>query len=67
MPNMSGSELIVEVLNVRPDMPIVLCSGYSNKVSEENYKDKSINTYLSKPYSKKLLSEAVRKVLDGNE
>jgi len=66
MPNMSGSELITEILKVRPDMPIVLCSGYSTKVSEENYKDKSTNTYLGKPYSMKLLSEAVRKVLDGD-
>ena len=64
MPNMSGSELITEILKVRPDMPIVLCSGYSTKVSKENYKDKSTNTYLGKPYSMKLLSEAVRKVLD---
>ena len=66
MPKMSGSELIAEILKVRPDMPVILCSGYSTKVSEENYKNKSISSYLSKPYSKKLLSETVRKLLDGN-
>jgi signal transduction histidine kinase/CheY-like chemotaxis protein len=66
MPNLSGTELIAEVLKVRPDMPIILCSGYSTKVSEENYEKTSNNMYLSKPYSKKLLSETVRKVLDGN-
>jgi DNA-binding NtrC family response regulator len=63
---MSGAELIVEILKVRPDMPVILCSGYSTKVSEENIKDKRINAYLGKPYSKKLLSDTVRKVLDGN-
>ena len=66
MPDMSGSELIAEVLKVRPDMPTILCSGYSTKVSEENFTDKSFSLYLGKPYSKNLLSEAVRKVLDGN-
>lgn len=65
MPNMSGSELIAEILNERPDIPIILCSGYSNKVSEENYDKKSINMYLRKPYSIKTLSRAVRKVLDN--
>jgi PAS domain S-box-containing protein len=66
MPNMSGTELVAEILKVRPDMPIILCSGYSSKVSEENYKDTGINMYLTKPYSRQILSETVRKVLDGN-
>ena len=65
MPNMSGVELIAEILKVRPDMPIILCSGYSTKVSEDNYKKTNNNMYLSKPYSRKLLSETVRNVLDG--
>ncbi|MFA7165716.1 MAG: PAS domain S-box protein [Desulfoplanes sp.] len=68
MPNMSGVELIAEILKVRPDMPTILFSGYSTKVSEKNYKYQcvSINAYVGKPYSRKILSETVRNVLDGN-
>ncbi len=65
MPDMSGAELVSEILKVRADMPIILCSGYSSKVSEENYKDTGIKMYLYKPYTRKELSETVRKVLDG--
>ncbi len=66
MPNMSGSEFVAEILKVRPDIPIILCSGYSSKVSEENAKDKGISKYLNKPYSRKILSDAIREVLDQN-
>jgi len=66
MPNMSGTELCVEILKLRSDMPIILSSGYSSKVSEENIEDNRINAYLNKPYSRKSLSETVRKVLAGN-
>ena len=67
MPQMSGVELVSEILKVRADIPIILCSGYSSKVSEDNYKDTGINMYLYKPYTIKELSETVRKVLDENE
>ena len=64
MPNMSGIELISEVLKIRPDMPIILCSGYSSKVSSDNASEKGISKYIDKPYSKEILSEAIRGVLD---
>ncbi len=64
MPDMSGAELVAEILKVRPDIPIILCTGYSTKVSEDNAKEKGISKYINKPYSKRLLSEAIREVLD---
>jgi CheY-like chemotaxis protein len=64
MPNISGSELAAEVLKARPDIPIILCSGFSSKVSAENADEKGISKYLDKPYTKNILSEAVREVLD---
>jgi len=65
MPNMSGSELVAEILKARPGMPIILCTGYSSKVSAENASEKGISKYMTKPYSLKKLSETVREVLDG--
>ncbi len=64
MPNMSGEELIAELLRIKPDLSIILCTGYSSKVSKQNAMEKGIKKYMSKPYGKKLLSEAVRELLD---
>ncbi len=66
MPNMSGSELIAEIVRIRPDMPIILCTGFSTKITAENAREKGVSKYLNKPYNKKILSETVRDVLDGN-
>jgi CheY-like chemotaxis protein len=60
---MSGSEFISEIVKARPGIPIILCTGYSSKISEENAKDKGISKFIIKPYSKKVLSESIREVL----
>lgn len=65
MPDMSGSELIAEVLKIRPDIPCILCTGFSSKVSAKTASDYGISKYINKPYSKKLLAETVREVLDA--
>jgi len=65
MPNMSGSELIAEILKVRPGMPIILCTGYSTKVSAENASEKGISKYMTKPYSPKEMAITIREVLNG--
>ena len=65
MPNMSGTELVAEVLKVRPDIPCILCTGFSSKISEANAREKGLCGYLKKPYNKKTLSEAVREVVKG--
>jgi len=64
MPNMSGLELMMEILKVRPDIPVILCSGYSSKISEETAGKKGISKYIVKPYDKKVLSEAIREVMN---
>ncbi len=65
MPKMSGTELSVELLKIRPDIPIVLCSGYSAKSSEDNAKRVGICEYCMKPMDMKQLATVARKVLDG--
>jgi len=64
MPDLSGSELAEKVLRIKPDMSIILCSGFSSKVSEENAGEKGISKYVSKPYTKKSFASAIREVLD---
>ncbi len=63
MPNMSGLELVAEILKIRPTMPIVLCTGYSDEVSAENAGQKGISRYISKPFRLKELTEVVSEVL----
>jgi len=65
MPNMSGSELVAEIVKIRPDIPVILCTGFSSKVTKENAKEKGISGFINKPYTKKILAEAVKKVLEG--
>lgn len=64
MPNMSGSELTAEIRKIRPAIPVILCTGYSTKVSAENAEKMGISKYVGKPYSKKTMSEAIKQVLD---
>ena len=64
MPHMAGSELSSELLKIRPDLPIILCTGHSENMSREKAKDIGIKEFLTKPLNKQELAEAVRRVLD---
>jgi PAS domain S-box-containing protein len=65
MPNMSGSELASALLRTRPDLPIILCTGYSSKISDEMAKKIGIADYFLKPFDTEKLLRFVRKVLDS--
>lgn len=65
MPEMTGDKLSQEILKIRPGLPVILCTGYSETVSPEQAKLSGINHYLIKPVNKKLLAETIRKVLDN--
>jgi len=64
MPGMSGVELANELLKIRPEIPIILCSGYSAKVSEADAKGAGIREFCMKPMDMKQLARVARKVLD---
>jgi CheY-like chemotaxis protein len=64
MHSMTGMQLAKELLKLRPDIPIILCSGHSDKDSQEKTKEVGIRQFLAKPLAKQDLAEAVRKVLD---
>lgn len=64
MPHMSGAELAVEVLKVRQDMPVILCTGHSRMISEKEAKKIGIKEFCIKPLEMRILAETVRKVLD---
>lgn len=66
MPKMSGVELAKEILSIRPKIPVVLCSGYSSKESEEAAKNVGISAFCMKPMEMKQLASVVREVLDSS-
>ena len=64
MPKMSGKELSKHLLNIRPDIPIIMCSGYSDSIGKENATNLGIKAYLMKPIALDELSRMIRTILD---
>jgi two-component system cell cycle sensor histidine kinase/response regulator CckA len=64
MPHMTGDKLSGEILRIRPDIPIMLCTGFSEMISEDKAKSLGIREYILKPLLMNTLSEKIRKMLD---
>ena len=64
MPDITGSELAVQLFNIRPDIPLILCTGFSDLIDKEKAFSLGIKDYLMKPVCRKDLARSVRKVLD---
>ncbi len=64
MPYMPGDELAKELISVRSDIPVILCTGFSARISEEEAKKIGIREFVSKPILKRDIAEAIRRVLD---
>ncbi len=64
MPHMTGEELARELLAIRAGLPIILCSGYSEKIKPENVRQLGIRDYLLKPLTIEQLAVTVRRALD---
>ncbi len=67
MPDVTGLSLAQKMLAVRKEMPIILCSGYSEMVSTEKAKDVGISAFVMKPVMRNELAETLRRVMDGSK
>ncbi len=65
MPNMTGSELSREVLSIRPELPIILATGYSENFDREKALRLGIREFLAKPLKRDVLAHAIRTILDN--
>ena len=66
MPRMSGEECFLELRKIREDIPIVICSGYSEEETAKKFVDQRVNEFLQKPFRLKTLKNKMRKVFDRN-
>jgi CheY-like chemotaxis protein len=64
MPNMTGKELARELISIRPDIPIILCTGFSEQIDESRAKKIGINAFMLKPVGMKAMADTIREVLD---
>jgi CheY-like chemotaxis protein len=64
MPHLAGDELAKEIIRIKPQMPVILCTGYSAKIDQQQAKAMGISAFISKPVLKQDMAETIRKVLD---
>jgi signal transduction histidine kinase/ActR/RegA family two-component response regulator len=63
MPQMTGTRLARELKNIRPEVPVILCTGFSESINEENFKDLDVDGFLMKPVVLKEIARKIRDVL----
>ena len=63
MPDMPGMELAGEILRIKPGFPVILCTGYSDTLKEEETLAAGVSAFLLKPFSVKEIAETIRRVL----
>jgi CheY-like chemotaxis protein len=67
MPDMTGGQLAEQILEIKPDMPIILLTGYSDQLNQEQAKTIGIQGYLTKPVLQRVLANSIRNTLDENK
>ena len=67
MPNMTGVQLSQKLLETRPDIPIIICTGFSENIDDEKAKAAGIRGYVMKPIVKSELAKKIREVLDQED
>jgi PAS domain S-box-containing protein len=66
MPQMTGEKLAESILRIRPDIPIILCTGFSEVVDADQAKTIGIREFVMKPFTIKEMTETIRKVLSSS-
>jgi len=64
MPNMTGDYLTEKLIAIRPDIPVILCTGFSTMITKEKALSMGIRALAMKPILKYEIAQIIRKVLD---
>jgi PAS domain S-box-containing protein len=66
MPHMTGDKLAQEIMKIRADMPVILCSGFSERITGAQAQSLGIRKFLEKPLSMTILAKTIRETLDNH-
>ena len=66
MPQMTGDQLAREIRRIAPDMPIIICTGVSERINKDNAEEIGVNGFLMKPVVKSDMARMIRDVFDQN-
>ncbi len=64
MPGLTGDQLAQKLMEIRSDLPVILCTGFSARINEEKALALGIRAFVSKPVLKRQIAETIRMVLD---
>jgi len=64
MRQMTGDILALELMKIRPDLPVILCTGFSEKITKEKAEAMGIKAFVLKPLLKEEMAHTIRMVLD---
>jgi len=67
MPSMTGSELAQEIMRMRPDVPVILCTGFSETITPEKVKAIGLKDFVMKPLIKHQIAAVIRRALDQKD
>lgn len=65
MPELTGVDLVTVILGLRPNLPIILCTGFSEQLMYEQAQALGVKTVLQKPFSGETLARTIRTLLDS--
>ena len=64
MPNMTGTDLAKELMSIRSDIPIILCTGFNEQIDEDRAKEMGISAFVMQPIAMRKMANTIRQVLD---
>ncbi len=64
MPGFTGIELAKKILKIDPSMPVIMCTGFSDKILEKKAKEAGVREFVMKPFVIREIASVIRKVLD---
>ncbi|MGE4400762.1 MAG: AAA family ATPase [Desulfobulbus sp.] len=64
MPGLTGKELAEEILALRPQIPVVLCTGFSEFIDSHQAEEQGIRAFVQKPYTVAQIGRIIQQILD---